>query len=74
MTMMTPVMLPPKISLEAARVNARMLQKEAADALGVATATLRSWESGDTMPDIDKAVQLAELYKYPIDYIFFGKR
>lgn len=65
---------PPKISLEAARVNARFQQKEAAQRLGVTPSTLRSWENGDTMPDIDKAQALAALYNYPISYIFFGKR
>lgn len=67
-------MMPPKISLEAARVNAGFQQREAADRLGVAAATLRSWENGDTMPDIDKAMEISELYQYPLNYIFFGKR
>lgn len=67
-------MQPPKISLEAARVNARIQQREAAEHLGVSAATLRSWENGDTMPDIDKAMEISDLYKYPLSYIFFGKR
>lgn len=66
--------VPPKISLEAARVNAGLQQKDAAQRLGITPATLRSWENGDTMPDIDKAQTLAKLYDYPISYIFFGKR
>lgn len=66
--------LPPKISLEAARVNAGMKQKEAADRLSITSATLRSWENGETMPDYDKAIKLSEIYNYPTDYIFFGKR
>lgn len=67
------MIVPPKISMEAARINAHLLQKEAAEALGVTPATIRSWENGDTMPPYDKAVKMADLYKYPIDYIFFGK-
>ena len=68
------VLQPPKISMEAARVNAGLLQKDAADALHISTTTLRSWENGDTVPDYDKAIELATLYHYPADYIFFGKR
>ncbi len=62
---------PPKISMAAARVNAEMTQKEAASALTVSTQTLRSWENGLTMPSIAKASEMASLYKYPMDYIFF---
>ena len=66
--------IPPKITLEAARVNAGLQQKDAAKQLGITPATLRSWENGDTMPDIDKAQAMAKLYGYPISYIFFGKK
>ena len=62
---------PPKISMAAARVNAEMTQKEAASALNVSTQTLRSWENGLTMPSVAKAEEMAKLYKYPMDFIFF---
>lgn len=65
---------PPKISLEAARVNAGYEQKEAAKKLGVTPPTLRSWERGDTLPDYGKVLEIESLYSYPKDYIFFGKR
>ena len=65
---------PPKISLAAARVNAGFEQKEAASKLGVTAPTLRSWERGDTLPDYGKVSEIESLYKYPKDYIFFGKR
>lgn len=65
---------PPKITLEAARVNAGLQQKDAARRMGITPATLRSWENGATMPDVDKAQALSKLYNYPISYIFFGKR
>lgn len=68
------MVLPPKISMEAARVNAGMLQKDVADALSITPSTLRSWEKGESVPDYDKAIRLSELYNYPADYIFFGKR
>lgn len=65
---------PPKISLAAARVNAGLLQEVAAVKLGITPETLRSWENGKTVPGYDKVMQICELYQYPADFIFFGKR
>jgi len=65
---------PPKISLAAARVNAGLLQEVAAVKLGITPETLRSWETGKTVPGYDKVMAICELYQYPADYIFFGKR
>ena len=64
---------PPKISLAAARVNAGYDQTLAAVRLGVSVETLRNWEKGNTVPTYDKVMKICELYKYPADYIFFGK-
>lgn len=64
--------MPPKISLEAARVNAHLKQREAAKRIGIVPATLRSWERGITMPDLRQAACLADLYAYPMSYINFG--
>ena len=41
--------------------------------LGVSVETLRNWEKGNTVPTYDKVMKICELYKYPADYIFFGK-
>ena len=60
----------PKISSEAARVNARFTQKDAAKALGISVATLRNYESGKTTPDWNLVRRIEKLYKYPVDYIF----
>jgi len=65
---------PPKISLAAARVNAGYLQEVAAAKLHISTETLRNWETGKTVPGYDKVMEICKLYKYPADYIFFGKR
>jgi DNA-binding XRE family transcriptional regulator len=43
-----------RISMEAARVNARMTQKELAKRLGISTFTIRNWENGVTSPTIEK--------------------
>lgn len=65
---------PPKISLAAARVNAGYQQEVAAAKLHVSAETLRNWETGKTVPGYDKVMEICKLYKYPVDYIFFGKR
>ena len=63
-----------KVSLKAARVNANMLQKDAADALGIAPETLANWESGKTTPRATTLAMISELYKVPIDYIFLPQK
>lgn len=60
-----------KISLEAARVNAKMNQVQAAKALGVSVTTIVKWEKGISFPSIEKAFALANLYSMPIDNINF---
>lgn len=63
-------MLPPPISLAAARVNANMSQVEVAEAIGVTRNTVISWEKGKTEISHKDMLRLSELYKYPMDFIF----
>lgn len=63
----------PMISLKAARVNAKLSQRKAAEMLGISVSTLQSYESGDTTPDVLTANKIGELYAFPTDLIFFGK-
>ena len=60
-----------RISLEAARVNAKLTQAQACAALGVSLPTLAKWERGNGLPPVDKAVQLASLYGLKLDNINF---
>lgn len=60
-----------KISLAAARVNAGLQQKEVAKRIGIVPITLLNWEKGRTIPSIEHARQLAEIYAIPLDEIFF---
>lgn len=62
-----------RISLEAARVNAKMSQKDAALAMNVNVSTIRNWEAGKTSPDADKFKELCNIYGCPMDLIFLGK-
>ncbi len=62
-----------KISLAAARVNAGMTQKEAAQKLGISNRTLISWERGESYPSVIQADKIYMLYDRPKDSIFFSK-
>lgn len=62
-----------RITLEAARVNAGMLQKEVCERLGISMTTLVNWEKGKTAPTVDRAVELAELYGLNVGDIIFCK-
>lgn len=62
-----------QISLKAARVNAKMRQKDAAKKVGVDTSTIINWEKGKTAPRADQLKKLCDIYNVPIDFIFlFG--
>lgn len=60
-----------KITLEAARVNAGLVQKEAAAMLGVSNKTLSSWENGISFPDAQQIEKICELYVVSYDNINF---
>jgi DNA-binding XRE family transcriptional regulator len=59
------------ITLKAARVNAGFTQKEAAKQLGISKSTLASYEMYRTIPSIDVAHKIAELYGLSVDGIIF---
>ena len=59
-----------KISLAAARVNAKMTQSEVAEALHVSKATIVNWENGKIIPNLASMEMLSRLYKVPIENIF----
>lgn len=60
-----------KITLEAARVNAGLNQKEAAKLLHISNKTLQNWEHAKCFPDADKIPKICELYEIPYDNINF---
>lgn len=61
-----------KITLRAARVNANLTQDQVANNLKVAKKTVQNWEKGVTLPSVVQALALQELFRYPLDAIFFG--
>ena len=61
-----------RISLAAARVNAGMTQEDVAKILHVGKQTVVNWEKGKTEPKTSQARKLSEIYKMPIEHIFFN--
>ena len=61
----------PKITLEAARVNAHLQQKEAAKRLGINARTLANYEKGRTVPDMNMGKKIEEVYNFPVRFILF---
>lgn len=64
----------PKISLEAARVNAKLTQKELAKILGVSNATIVNWEKGNSEPNLTQLRKISELSGIPLDFIFLPQK
>ncbi len=60
-----------KISLKAARINANLTQRAAADSINVKKETISSWETGKSEPKISQAYALSRLYGVPLDNIIF---
>jgi transcriptional regulator with XRE-family HTH domain len=60
-----------KVSLAAARVNAGLSQKEAAQLLSVSNVTLARWEKGESFPSALQVEKICRLYSAPYDCINF---
>lgn len=60
----------PKISLEAARVNAKLTQKELAKELGISNVTVVNWEKGVTEPTLSQLRKISQLSGIPMDFIY----
>lgn len=63
-----------KFSLAAARVNAGLSQKKAAERLGISNKTLCSWENYASYPGADMIPKICELYSVPYDQINFAPK
>ena len=65
--------VPFKISLRAARVNANLSQKQAAQELHISQKTLINYESGATIPNWEVVDNMSQLYGIPVEHLFFGR-
>lgn len=62
----------PKISLKAARVNARLTLIEAARLLGIGKDKLIKWEKHSGLVPPVWQQKISAVYKMPLDMIYFG--
>lgn len=60
-----------RITLPAARKNAKLTQKELAELCGVSESTVWSWENGRTEPTVSQAMKICEAVGLHIDDIIF---
>lgn len=65
--------LPPQITLKAARINAGLTAKEVANMVHKHYQTILAYEKDSTDISMALAQELANIYSYPLDYIFLGK-
>lgn len=63
-----------KISLAAARVNAKMTQAEVARELHLSKDTIRNWEKGRVTPKSLQLNALCDIYNFPVDNIFLPNK
>ena len=60
-----------QISLKAARVNAGLKFREAAELLGITGATLAKYEAGKTFPTVPLIYKMEEVYHIPFEAMDF---
>lgn len=63
-----------QISIKAARINAEVSLKRAAEHAGITIKTLSNYEASKTVPDVNVARKLASLYGISLDNIFFEQK
>ena len=58
-----------KITLAAARVNARLTQTDVAKRMKVSKQTIVNWERGKITPKQEQLFMLSDIYKIPMENI-----
>lgn len=61
-----------RITLKAARTNARLTQQEAADKIGVTVDTIGNWERAKSFPNALQIRRIEEIYGVPYDGLIFS--
>lgn len=61
-----------EISLEAARVNAGLSAEQVAFEMHVAPRDVEAWEKDSSELTVMQAKMLSELYRIPLDNMYFG--
>ena len=60
-----------QITLKAARANAFLTQKDAAERIGVTVDTIGNWERGKSFPDALQIKRIEEVYGVRYDNLIF---
>lgn len=55
--------------LKELRLNSSFLQKELASFIGVSIRTFQDYERGNTEPNIEKLIKLADIFNVTLDYL-----
>jgi len=56
------------------RSNAGLTQEQLAEKLEISRQAVTKWENGDSIPDVEKLVELSSLFGVSIDYLVKGRR
>lgn len=59
--------------LQKLRNQSSLTQEELAERLDVSRQSVSKWELNKTLPDVDKLIQLSEIYQVSIDYLIKGE-
>lgn len=54
-------------NLRALRIRERYSMEDVAEIIGVSRQAVAKWETGESLPDIEKCVKLSKLYKVTLD-------
>ena len=55
------------------RVDAKLTQEQAAEALGISRQTISNWENEKSYPDIVSVLKMSDLYQVSLDYLLKGE-
>lgn len=66
-------MLPPKLTLKAARMNRGLSVKEVAIIINKDYQVILGYEKNSENIPVGLLIELSEIYQYPLDYIFLGR-
>jgi transcriptional regulator with XRE-family HTH domain len=56
------------------RNESNLTQEELAEKLDVSRQSISKWELNKTLPDVEKLIQLSDMYQVSMDYLIKGKR
>lgn len=56
------------------RMQNNLTQEELAERLAVSRQSVSKWELNKTLPDVDRLIQLSDMYEVSIDYLVKGKQ